>query len=126
MSLKSPLGRVLGLGSAKEGTEHWWSQRVTAVAMIPLTLWFALSLLALDAYDYVTVTNWIAAPINTILLLLFAMTMLYHSKLGTQVVVEDYVHGGTKVVTLIGLKLIYAFLGVASVFSILRISLGSA
>ncbi|MEM8547911.1 MAG: succinate dehydrogenase, hydrophobic membrane anchor protein, partial [Pseudomonadota bacterium] len=114
MSLKSPLGRVLGLGSAKEGTEHWWSQRVTAVALVPLGLWFMVSMLALPGYDYPQVVAWVAAPVNAILLLLFVVTLLYHSKLGTQVVIEDYIHGNMKVVLLIGLKFMYALLAVAA------------
>jgi succinate dehydrogenase / fumarate reductase membrane anchor subunit len=126
MSLKSPLGNVLGLGSAKEGTEHWWTQRLTAVALIPLALWFFFSLVALPALDYATVTGWVASPLNSVLLLLLAATVLYHSMLGTQVVIEDYVHGFTKVVTLVVVRFIHIFLAVAAVFAILRISLGSA
>ncbi|MEL6868722.1 MAG: succinate dehydrogenase, hydrophobic membrane anchor protein [Pseudomonadota bacterium] len=125
MSLKSPLGKVLGLGSAKDGTDHWWSQRVSAVAMIPLTLWFAFSMLTMPDFGYFTVRSWMAAPLNAVLLLLLVGTLLYHSKLGTQVVVEDYVHGFKKVATLIILKFIYAALAVAAVFSILRVSLGA-
>ncbi|MEM7611731.1 MAG: succinate dehydrogenase, hydrophobic membrane anchor protein [Pseudomonadota bacterium] len=125
MSLKSPLGKVLGLGSAKEGTEHWWSQRVTAVAMIPLSLWFVIAVLGLPAFDYVTVSAWMAAPVNAVLLLLFTGTLLYHSMLGTQVVIEDYVHGFAKVATLIIVRFIYVALAVAAIFSILRVSLGN-
>ena len=126
MSLKSPLGNVLGLGSAKEGTEHWWTQRLTAVALVPLALWFFFSLVTLPALDYGTVSGWVESPLNAILLLLLAATVLYHSMLGTQVVIEDYVHGFTKVATLVVVRFIHIFLAVAAIFAILRVSLGSA
>ncbi|MEO1321258.1 MAG: succinate dehydrogenase, hydrophobic membrane anchor protein, partial [Pseudomonadota bacterium] len=74
MSMKSPLGKALGLGSAKEGTEHWWTQRVSAVAMAPLMLWFVISMLVLPAHDYGTVSAWLAAPVNAVLMLLASFT----------------------------------------------------
>ncbi len=123
MSMKSPLGKVLGLGSAKEGTEHWWTQRVSAVAMVPLMLWFVISALTMPGYDYATVSAWIASPVNAVLLLLTAGTLLYHSALGTQVVIEDYVKGGAKVVTLILVRFVYFILAAAAAFAILRVSL---
>ncbi|MFK8052720.1 MAG: succinate dehydrogenase, hydrophobic membrane anchor protein [Woeseiaceae bacterium] len=126
MSLKSPLGTVLGLGSAKTGTEHWWGQRMTAIAMIPLSIWFVIAMTGLPDFGYDSARAFIAAPVNAILLLLLTATLLYHSMLGTQVVVEDYVHGAAKVVTLVLLKFAYIAAGVTAVFSILRISLGSA
>lgn len=125
MSMKSPLGKVLGLGSAKEGTEHWWTQRVSAVAMVPLMLWFVVSTLTMPAYDYATVSAWIAAPVNAVLLLLTSGTLLYHSALGTQVVIEDYMKGGAKVATLIVVRFAYFVLAAAAVFAILRVSLAS-
>lgn len=124
MSLKTPLGRVLGLGSAKDGTEHWWTQRLTAVALIPLGLWFAVSLLALPDLGYDTVQLWIAEPISSVGLVLFVVAACYHSQLGLQVVVEDYVAGALKVVTLIGLSLVHIGLGVAGVLAVLRIGFG--
>ena len=89
MSLRSPLGRVLGTGSAKDGTGHWWAQRVTAVALIPLTLWFFFSLLLLPALDYETVRVWLAQPISSLLAVLSIAVLTYHSYLGTTVIVED-------------------------------------
>ncbi|MEO1116970.1 MAG: succinate dehydrogenase, hydrophobic membrane anchor protein [Pseudomonadota bacterium] len=123
--MKSPLGKALGLGSAKEGTEHWWTQRVSAVAMAPLMLWFVISMLVLPAYDYGTVSAWLAAPVNAVLMLLASFTLLYHSALGTQVVIEDYVKGPAKVVTLILVRFAYFILGAAAIFAILRVSLGA-
>ncbi len=126
MSLESPLGKFLGYGSAKEGTEHWWAQKLTAVALVPLTLWFAVALLGLEALDFVTVRDWIAAPLNAILLILLLVAGLYHSMIGLQVIVEDYVHGGLKVVTLIALKLVHWALAVAGIYSVIVISVGAA
>jgi succinate dehydrogenase / fumarate reductase membrane anchor subunit len=126
MSLQTPLGKFLGYGSAKEGTGHWLAQRVSAVALVPLTLWFALALLSMDAFDHATVVAWIASPLNAILLILLVLAGLYHSMLGVQVVVEDYVHGGTKVVTLIVLQLAHFALAVAGIYAVIIISVGAA
>ena len=125
MSLKSPIGRVLGLGSAKEGTEHWWHQRLTAVAMVPLTLWFVVSMIRLPDYGFATMQAFVAAPVNAVLLLLLSGTLLFHSALGTQVVIEDYLHGGSKLVTLVATRFAYVALAVATSFAILKNSLGS-
>ena len=126
MSLRSPVGRVLGLGSAKDGTSHWWAQRVSAVALIPLTLWFLLSLLALPALDYATVRAWLSVPLSGLLAVLLVAVLTYHSYLGTTVVIEDYVHSaGTKVLSLLLLRFLYVLVGGASIFAVLRIALGS-
>jgi succinate dehydrogenase / fumarate reductase, membrane anchor subunit len=126
MSLRSPLGRVLGMGSAKDGTGHWWSQRVTAVALIPLTLWFLFSLLALPSLDYVTVKTWLAFPMSGFLAVLLVAVLTYHSYLGTTVVVEDYVHAaGSKLLWLLLLRFLYVLAGGASIFAILRVTFGS-
>ena len=125
MSLQSPLNSVLGLGSAKEGTGHWWMQRMTAVALIPLTIWFALALLALPVASHADVAAWIAAPVNSILLILLVISLVYHSSLGLQVVIEDYVHGATKVATLIVVQLGHVALAVAGIYAVVIVSLGS-
>ncbi len=126
MSLRSPLGRVLGAGSAKEGTGHWWTQRVTSVALIPLTLWLFFSLLTLPALDYESVRAWLALPLSGFLAVLSIAVMAYHSYLGTSVVVEDYVHTpGTKLFTLLLLRFLYVLVGGASLFAILRVAFGS-
>ncbi|NNE60805.1 MAG: succinate dehydrogenase, hydrophobic membrane anchor protein, partial [Woeseia sp.] len=91
MSLRSPLGRVLGSGSAKEGTEHFWAQRVSAVALAVLGCWFLLALLSLDDLSRGALLAWVASPFNSILLGLLAVTLAWHSSLGVQVVIEDYV-----------------------------------
>jgi succinate dehydrogenase / fumarate reductase membrane anchor subunit len=125
MSLRSPLSRVEGLGSAKEGASHWWSQRVTAVALIPLTLWLVFSLMSLPALDYDTVRTWLSVPISGFLALLLVAVTAYHSYLGTTVIVEDYVHSnGMKVLTLTTLKFLYVLCAGSGMFAILRVALG--
>ncbi|HXC21376.1 MAG TPA: succinate dehydrogenase, hydrophobic membrane anchor protein [Steroidobacteraceae bacterium] len=124
MSLRSPLGRVLGLGSAKDGTAHWWAQRVSAVALIPLTLWFVFSLLTLPAFDYETVHTWLSVPISGFLAVLLVAVLAYHSYLGTIVIVEDYMTAGMKVLTLLLLRFLYVLCAGAGIFAILRVVFG--
>jgi succinate dehydrogenase / fumarate reductase membrane anchor subunit len=126
MSLQSPLGRVLGLGSAKDGTGHWWAQRVSAVALIPLTLWFMFSLLSLPALDYATVRAWLSFPMSGFLALLSVAVLTYHSYLGTAEVIEDYVHSaGMKVLSLLLLRFAHVLVGGAGIFAIMRVAFGS-
>ena len=123
MSLRSPIGRVLGLGAAKEGVGHWWSQRVTSVALLLLGLWFVASLLRMPTFDYDFVVAWIAVPFNTVLLLLLIATLVYHSQLGVQVVVEDYVHHhGLKVATMLLLTFAHVAVAALAIFAVLRIA----
>ena len=126
MSLRSPIGRVLGLGAAKEGSGHWWSQRVTAVALIFLTLWFVVALLRFDSFEYDATIEWIQAPVNAVLLILLLGTLIYHSMLGVQVVIEDYVHGGLRVVTLVLVNFLHYLVAALGVFAVLRIAFGGA
>ena len=127
MSLRSPMGRVLGLGAAKKGVSHWWSQRVTAVALLLLTLWFVASLLRLGDFKHQVVTSWIGEPLNAVLLSLLVATAAYHSLLGVQVVVEDYVgNKGWKIVTMLLLNFIHVTLAALGVFAVLRIAFGAA
>ena len=126
MSLRSPLSRVLGSGSAREGTDHWWLQRVTAVALLILGLWFLVSVRT-GAYSENDMIAWVANPINAVMLILLTITLTWHSLLGVQVVIEDYVHGpALKVVSLLLNKFAHIFLGIAAVFAILTVSLGGA
>jgi succinate dehydrogenase / fumarate reductase membrane anchor subunit len=126
VSLVTPLNRVLGLGSAKEGVEHWWGQRLSAVALVALGLWFVLSLIRLDDMSYATVVSWLQAPVASILMILTLLTALYHSKLGVQMVVEDYVHQpALKVSTLVLSVFIHIGAAVAGVFAVLKIALGA-
>ncbi len=126
MSLRSPLGKVLGLGTAKDGTSHWWGQRVSAIALLLLGLWFAWMLAITPDFSHAAVVAEIGRPINSILLLLLSVTMAHHSYLGIQVVIEDYVHGpGVKVLTLVLSRFAHVLLAVAAVFAILKIGLNA-
>ncbi len=125
MSLRSPLGRVLGLGAAKEGPGHWWSMRVSALGLVILGPWFAWSLTRLPGIEYLDVSAWIAAPLNTIGLLLLLPTMAYHARLGVQVVIEDYVKAsGLKITGLVLVTFVFYAAAVAGMFAVLRISFG--
>ncbi len=127
MSLRTPLRNTLGAGSAKDGTGHWWAQRVTAAALVILGGWFLLSFSRSTALDYSLVTQWIAAPWNSVMMLLLGVTLAYHSNLGLQVVIEDYVHGHfLKVVSLIINKFFHAAVATTAVFAILKIAFGAA
>jgi succinate dehydrogenase / fumarate reductase membrane anchor subunit len=124
MSLRSPLGRVLGFGPAREGVGHWWVQRVTAVALIPLTLWFAASLLARQLQSYDAMRGWLGQPWVAVLTILLVMTLAWHSKLGVEVVVEDYVHGKAAKTTLLLLStFVHVAAAVAGVFAVLVLAL---
>lgn len=92
MSLQTPLARVLGLGSAKEGVEHWWWQRLTALALIPLSIWFVVAAVSLVGVDHAAARAWVVQPFNKALLIAFLAALLHHAQLGLQVVIEDYVH----------------------------------
>jgi len=126
MSLRSPLGKVLGTGSAKEGVHHWWMQRLTSIALIPLTVWFVVSLLSLPSFEHVAVISWMSQSWTALLLILFVLVATWHSQLGVRVVVEDYVHGGSKTLTLVVITFIHAVVAVAGVFAVLKVAFGGA
>jgi succinate dehydrogenase / fumarate reductase membrane anchor subunit len=130
VSRRTPLGRVLGLGSAKEGVSHWWTERTTAVALVPLGLWFLVSFLSLVARgdaSHAAVIAWIATPLHAVLLTLLVLTSAWHSVLGVQVVIEDYVHlDWLKLVSLLASKFAHALLAAAGTFAVLRIAFAGA
>ncbi len=126
MSLRTPLGRVLGLGSAKDGTDHWWGQRVSGIALAILGLWFAGSLATMSGYGHAAAVAFIGEPFNALMLLLLSVTMAYHSYLGVQVVIEDYVHShGLRIAFLLLARYAHIVLAVAAVFAILKIGIGA-
>jgi succinate dehydrogenase / fumarate reductase membrane anchor subunit len=126
MSMRSALGRVRGLGSAKSGTGHWWSQRLSAIALVPLTLWFIGSVVVLAGASHAEIAAWISSPFVASLLLLLVATTFYHSYLGLQVVIEDYVHGeAIKVATLIVVQGASIFLALAGMVSVLMLLFGN-
>lgn len=124
--MRSPLGRALGLGSAKKGVEHWWVQRVTAIALIPLTLWFVIALLQLMGSDLASVHHWLGRPVPAILMVLFVIATFYHAALGLEVVIEDYVAAELARLGLIVLvRLVAVALAVAGIFAVLRMALAA-
>jgi succinate dehydrogenase / fumarate reductase membrane anchor subunit len=124
MSLRSPLARARGLGSAKEGTAHWWQQRVTAIALIPLSIWFIASAIGLAGSHYEHFQLWISIPGNAVLMLLMLLFLFHHAQLGLQVVIEDYVHDrGAQIAMLLLVKGTCLLLGVFSAFAVLRTAL---
>ena len=125
MNLRSPRSQAVGLGSAKHGFSHWWWQRVTAVALVPLCLWFVYSVLCLVGSGYDAATAWLSSPINATLMLIFVLAMLFHAQTGLQVVIEDYIHTKWMNLTLL-LVIKFAAVGLAvlSVISVLKVALG--
>ena len=125
MSLRTSLGRVRGLGSAKEGTQHWWAQRLTAIALVPLTFWLVYSIVCMTTLDYIAAIGWLQSPITSTLLILFVIALFYHAQLGMQVVIEDYVACEVfKITSIILLKFIIWFTGLVSIMAILKVFLG--
>ena len=123
--MRSPLGRALGLGSAKEGVEHWWLQRITAAALVPLSVWFVIAIIRLVGADVETVRDWVSTPIPAILLVLLLIATFWHAALGLQVVIEDYVHTPlTKLGLVIVVRLGCFAFAVAGIFAVLSMALG--
>jgi succinate dehydrogenase / fumarate reductase membrane anchor subunit len=123
--LRTPLGRAIGLGSAKEGVEHWWAQRVSAVALVVLGLWFAIGLIGHAGADHIAVLLWLHEPVSAILMVLLVAAAFYHGALGLQVVIEDYVPAeGVKLAALVVVRLLSLALAVAGIFAVLRIAFG--
>lgn len=116
------IGRVRGLGSAKQGTHHWWHQRLTAGSNLLLLLWFFFSLAMLPAYDAASLTRWLGSVWVALPMALLIASLFYHARLGLQVVIEDYQHDETRVVLLVLLNLLAALGAGLAIFSILRIA----
>ena len=125
MALRSDLGHVRGLGSAKDGTSHWWAQRITAVALLPLSIWLVFSLISLVGVDRDGFKVWLDGPGSFVLMILFLIALFYHMQLGLQVVIEDYLHNErNKVILLISNKLLAVFCIVSSIAALMKIAFG--
>ena len=121
---RTPLARARGLGSAKAGVHHWWAQRLTAIALIPLVVWFAISLVMLSGADYQVVRAWIATPMVMVMLILTIGVGLHHGQLGLQVVWEDYTDGALRVVMIVVTKFLAVLFGLGAIVAVLRIGFG--
>lgn len=126
MALRTPLSAARGLGAAKAGFSHWWLQRVTSVALIPLLLWFAFSVASFGDMHYVAFVEWVRSPIVTVLLVLLLLTLFYHLQLGLRVIIEDYVHvEWMKLGGILAMNFGCIFLAALGVVAVLKISLGA-
>jgi len=122
--MRSGLGRARGLGAAKAGYHHWWAQRLTAVALVPLTLWFICGVIRLAGAPHVEVVAWLGNPLVLVLMLALVGAMFHHMQLGLQVVIEDYVHTDRcRVMSLLAMKGVVYLLGLAAAVAALKIGL---
>jgi succinate dehydrogenase / fumarate reductase membrane anchor subunit len=122
MAYRTELGRVRGLGSAKEGAHHWWQQRLTAAANLFLMLWFFIAILRLPAYDYDTVHTWLSSSWAAIPMALLIASVFYHFRLGLQVVIEDYQHNESRVVAMVALNFFTIVTAGIAIFAILKVA----
>ena len=123
---RTPLSEVKGLGSAKEGTSHFWTQRLTAIALVPLMIWLAFSVASLPGRDYLSIRDWLSGPFTAVAMILVIVTGFYHARLGLHEIAIDYVHGtAARTVTMIAINFAAAVLAVTGVFSVLRIAFGA-
>jgi succinate dehydrogenase / fumarate reductase membrane anchor subunit len=122
MDYRTPISRVKGLGSAKSGTTHWWMQRVTAVALIPLSFWLIyLMSLSLTA-PYQQTADWLASPVNSVCIVAWIIAVFYHAALGLQVVIEDYIAAeGPKIILIWAANLAFLFLAIAALLAVFRV-----
>jgi succinate dehydrogenase / fumarate reductase, membrane anchor subunit len=126
MNLRTPLSKVKGLGAAKEGASHWWHERLTSLALVPLALWFSFSIALLAVADYSTVSAWIGSPLSSVLMILAISVGFYHGYLGLKVIIEDYVsHETVKIGLLISVALLAVLFAALGVVSVLKISFGA-
>jgi succinate dehydrogenase / fumarate reductase, membrane anchor subunit len=124
MTMRTPFRQINGSGSAKSGTHHFWHQRLTAIILLPLTVLFIALIVVLAGQDYDTTLNVLAKPYISIPVFLFIVAGVYHMQIGMQVIIEDYAHGGTKVICIILNNLFSLAVGLASAFAVLKISFG--
>jgi succinate dehydrogenase / fumarate reductase membrane anchor subunit len=122
--LRSSLGRARGLGAARAGSHHWWAQRLTALALVPLSLWFIFSVIHLSAGSHQVVIDWLASPVTMGLMLALIVATFHHLQLGVQVVIEDYVHEErAKMAAVLAVKGLSMLLALVCIVSVLKIGL---
>ena len=122
--LRSQLGRVRGLGAAKSGVHHWWAQRVTSIALLPLTLWFIGGVISLLCAPHQAVLDWFYSPWTTVLMLCLVIATFHHMHLGLQVVIEDYVHDeAIRFISLLAMRAVTFLLFMAAIVSVLKLGL---
>ncbi len=126
MAMQSSLGRVRGLGSAKEGVGHWWAQRVTAIALVPLTIWFVIAVIPLISVDLATFQEWLGVFGNALMMTLLLIALFYHAHLGMEIVITDYVHQeAALIITLLVVRLLLFALAASGVLAIILVALGA-
>lgn len=124
-NLSTPLARVKGLGSAKEGTTHFWHQRLTSLILIPLVLWFGFSIASMPV-DHTTLTGWVQQPVVSIALILLILATFYHAQLGLQIVIEDYVSThSTRTISIIVVNFLCLLSAITGIVAVLKITLGT-
>ena len=124
--MRSPLGRAIGLGSAKEGVEHWWRERITGLALVPLCLWFVAEIIHHAGADRTAFAGWLRHPVPAVLMILLLALTFHHTALGMQVVIEDYVgHEGARFGLIIAIRLLCLLLAVFGIFAVLRLAFGA-
>lgn len=126
MGSGTSIGRVRGLGSAKEGAHHWWRQRVTAGSNLFLTLWFVFAILRMPSYDYEAVHSWLHNSWAAVPMLLLIVSVFYHFRLGLQVVIEDYQHDEKRVMAMVLLNFFTVATAATAIFAILKVAFGAA
>lgn len=121
---QTQLGRAKGLGAAKSGVHHWWAERVTSVALIPLTLWFVFSVLSLAGHSQADIAHWVSHPVVAVLLIALVLASFHHTQLGLQVVLEDYVHvEGQRMIAILVMKAVVYLFGLAALLSVLKLAI---
>ena len=125
MKYRSPISRARGLGSSNDGLGHWWMQRLTAIALVPLVMWFVISVVSMTGHDHTYVVAWLSSPVRGLLLSIFLLTSIYHANLGLQAIFEDYIQARWMQVSariLVGFAAV--FLGFTGVFALLGLAFG--
>lgn len=122
--MRSPLGRARGLGSARAGSHHWWAQRLTSLALVPLTLWFIISVIHLSGVSHQVVIAWLSTPLTMGLMLALIVATFHHLQLGVQVVIEDYVNDERiKIGAVLAVKALCVLMALVCIVSVLKIGL---